>query len=222
MTGDETPPEQMTAAEVDWADVERRGRWHNWLALPAVPLFFGAVVLLTGKYAFWEGSAAWLAVGAFIVFAVVMQVLSLAVPRMRTRAAESFRIQYALRHRIDPGPDLRDKTDRYAAQMAGNAWIVWLFPWWPVALLFTARWDSPARTVSAVVVIVACAVAITVWWRRQTGAARRWVADPPGPARELAAPGRWARWLSGRHLLWLMLGIVVATAAVTAVLVAVG
>jgi hypothetical protein len=211
----------MTAPDVDWAEVERRGRRSNWLALPAVPLFFGAVVLLTGKYAFWEGTQAWLAVGAFVVFAVVMQVLSMVVPRFRARAGASFRIQYALRHRVDPGPELREKADRYAAQMAGNSWIAWLFPWWPIALVLTARWDAPARAVPSALVIVACVVALTVWWRRQTGAARRWVADPPGPARELAAPGRWARWMSGRRLLWLMLGVVVATAASTAVLVAV-
>jgi hypothetical protein len=209
----------VTTADVDWADVERRGRRQNWLALPAVPLFFGAVVVLTGKYAFWEGSDAWLAIGAFVVFALVMQLLGVLVPRFRARARESLRIQYALRHRVDPGPELREKTDRYAGQMAGNAWIVWLFPWWPISLLITARWDSPAWAVPAAVVIVACTAAITVWWRRQTGAARRWVADPPGPARELTAPGRWARWTSGRRLVLLMLGVIAVAVAFTAVLV---
>jgi hypothetical protein len=182
-------------------------------------LFFGAVVLLTGKYAFWKGADAWLAVGGFVVFALVMQLLGLVVPRFRTRARESFRIQYALRQSVDPGRELREKTDRYAGQMAANAWIAWLVPWWPITLLFTARWDAPARTVPSAVVIVACAVAITVWWRRQTGAARRWVADPPGPQREMPPPGRWARWASGRRLAWLMLGIVAFAGASTALLV---
>jgi hypothetical protein len=74
--------------------------------------------------------------------------------------------------------------------------------------------------VPGAVVIVAAVVAITVWWRRQADAARRWLAEPPGPARTTPAPRRWETWMSGRRLLWLMLGVAAVTLVSTAVLVA--
>jgi hypothetical protein len=210
----------LTDADVDWAEVEQRGRRLNWLALPAVPLFFAAVVLLTGGYAFWEGAAAWTAVGVFMLFAVVMQALGLAVPRFRARARQSLRIQYALRHRIDPGPELRETTDRYAGRMAANAWFVWLLPWLPVSFLLNGRWDSLGRAIPSALVIVGCAVALVLWWWRQGKAARQWVADPPGPPREMPPPHRWERWTTGRRLVWLALGVVAVMIGSTAVLVA--
>jgi len=197
--------------DVDWAGVERRGRRRNWLALVVVPLFFGAVVLLTGKYAFWEGSHAWWAVGGFVVYAAVLQVLSVATPRLRARTGQAFRIQYALRHGVDPGPELREKTDRYARRMAGNGWLAWLFPFTPIGFLLGGRWNRPLLAVPAAIVLVAAAAAVLLWWRRQAAAARCWAEDPPGPERELPPLGAWERWLTGRRFMWLLLGFVVVT-----------
>jgi hypothetical protein len=203
--------------DVDWTAVERRGRRLNWLALAAIPVFFGALVVLMGRFAFWEGSSAWLAVGAFVLYALVLQVLSAAVPRLRARTGQAFRIQYALRHRVDPGAELRAKTDSYARRMAANGWLAWLFPCTPIGFLLGARWDRPLLAVPAASVVVAAAVAVLLWWRRQAAAARRWVADAPGPDRNFPPLKAWERWTSGRRLLWMMLGFVLLAVLVSTV-----
>jgi hypothetical protein len=205
--------------DVDWAEVERRGRRLNWLALLAVPAFFAAIVLLTGKYAFWEGRSAWLAIGVFVLYAVVMQVVSVAVPRFRARTAQAYRVQYALRHHVDPGPDLREKADRYAQRMASMGGMVWLFPIAPLSFVLNGQWDRPQLAVPAVLVLVAGVVALVLWWRRQTDASRRWVQAPPGPERAMAPLKAWERWLTARRFVLLMVGLVVVTALVTAGLV---
>lgn len=194
--------------DVDWAEVERRGRRLNWLALFAVPAFFSADVLLTGGYAFWKGGGAWAAVGAFALYGLVMQALSVAVPRFRARTGQAFRVQYALRHRVDPGPELREKADRYARRMAGNGWLVWLFPFLPLSFLPNGHWDRPLQAVPSAVVIVGCAVALMLWWRRQAAAAARWLADRPGPERDLPPVTRYERWFTGRRFIWLIIALV--------------
>ena len=194
--------------DVDWGEVERRGRRNNWFALFAVPAFLGAVVALTGKYAFWEGGKAWLVVAAFFAFGLAMQALNAVTPRLRARSGQAFRIQYALRHRVDPGPDLRDKADRYARRMAGNGWLVWLFPFLPLSFLVNGHWDRPLQAVPSAIVIVGCAAALMLWWRRQAAAAARWLADRPGPERDLPPVTRYERWSTGRRFIWLMIALV--------------
>jgi hypothetical protein len=204
----------MTEQTVDWARVERDGFRRNWLALLGVPAFFGAVVALTGRYAFWAGSRAWLVVAALVAFGLAMQAVNTARPRLRARAAESFRLQYALRHRIDPGPDLRGKLDRYARRIADLSWITWLVPFLPVTFLLQGRWHRPLVAVPAAVVLLGFTAAIVLWWRRQTAAGRRWVDDPPGPDRDPPPLHRWERRLSGRRLMWILLGMLVLAAVV--------
>jgi hypothetical protein len=188
--------------DVDWAEVERRGRRLNAVALLALPTFFAAIVLLTGGYAFWTGSVAWVAVGVVVLYVVVIQALSVAVPRFRARTGPGLRIQYALQHHIDPGPELRGKTDRYARRMAGNRWFAWLFPALPLSFVLDGRWDRPLQAVPAAFVLVGFAVGVMLWWRRQAVAGARWVADMPGPVRELPPPSRWERMLTGRRVGW--------------------
>jgi hypothetical protein len=200
--------------DVDWGEVERRGRRNNWFALFAVPAFLGAVVALTGRYAFWEGGKAWLVVAAFFAFGLAMQALNAVTPRLRARSGQAFRIQYALRHRVDPGPDLRDKADRYARRMAGMGWMAWFFPFAPVGFLIQGRWDHPLLAVPATVVLGGCVLALVLWWRRQTAAARRWVDDLPGPGREIPPLGRWERWMTGRRLMCIILAVVGFAAAI--------
>jgi hypothetical protein len=207
------------APDVDWTEVERRGRRWNWLTLPLVPAFFGAVVLLTGGYGIWEGRAAWLVVGCASAFFLVVHTISVSTARLRARTGQGFRIQHAVRHRVDPGPDLRTRTDLYARRMAGSGWFVWLFPFLPVSFLLQGRWDRPLLSVPAAVVLVSAVVAFTLWWRRQVAAAGRWMADPPGPEREFPPPKAWERWLTGRRFLWLLLGFLLVNALVVVVLV---
>jgi hypothetical protein len=203
--------------DVDWAQVERRGRRLNWVALLALPAFFAAIVLLTGGYAFWTGGVAWMAVGVVVAYALLLQALSVAVPRFRARTGQGFRIQYALQQHLDPGPDLREKTDRYARRMAGTGWFAWLFPILPLSFVLDGTWDRPLRAVPATVVLFGCAVAMTLWWRRQAAAAARWCADVPGPVRELPPPSRWERMLTGRRVAWTIGALLVLGFALGAV-----
>ena len=202
--------EQAAApAAVDWTAVERRGRRWNWLGVLPLAGFFAAVVLLTGKYAFWEGSAAWVAISVFPVVVLALQLIKRASPRVRARSAEGLRMQYALRHHVDPGPGLRERTDVYARRMAGNGRLGWLLPFTPVGFLLQGRWDHPLLAVPSAFVVVAAVVALMLWWRRQTVAARQWWTDPPGPARDIAPPSRWERWIFGPRLGWVLIAIVV-------------
>jgi hypothetical protein len=57
--------------------------------------------------------------------------------------------------------------------------------------------------------LVAGVVAWALFLRRVHGTARRWVADPPGPPRQLPAPRPWERWLYWWPFLWVMLALVV-------------
>ena len=203
--------------DVGWAEVERRGRRWNWLALPLLPAFLGAIVGLTGGFGFWEGRSAWVALGLYALAFVVLQVVAVALPRLRTRQGQGYRIQYALRQHVDPGPDLRETTDVYARRMAGNGWMAWLFPFVPVSWLLAGQWDRPWVAVPSALVLVGCALAMTLWFRRQASAARRWVEDPAGPDRVGPEPKNWERWLFGRRLLWLMLGLFLITTVLAAV-----
>jgi hypothetical protein len=190
--------------DVDWAEVERRGRRRNLLRFVIVPAFFGATVLLTGRYALWENTAAWMGLAGFLVLVLGAAAASIASPRLRARAAESFRIHYALRQRIDPGPELREKTDVYARGMAVTGWLGWAFPLVLVTYFVLARWDRPSLAVPSALVLVAAVVAYILWWRRQAEASRRWVEDPPGPRRRVPPPTWFERGFTGRGLMWVL------------------
>jgi hypothetical protein len=150
--------------DVDWAEVERRGRRRNLLGFVIVPAFFGGTVLLTGRFAFWEGAAAWVALGGFLVLTLGVAVVMLATPRLRARTGESVRMQYALRHHVDPGPDFRERTDAYARGMAVTGWLGWAFPLVLVTYFVQAQWDRPLLAVPSALVLVAAVVAYVLWW----------------------------------------------------------
>ncbi|MGY1847149.1 hypothetical protein [Blastococcus sp. SYSU DS1021] len=97
---------------------------------------------------------------------------------------------------MDPGPGLRERADVQARYQAGVGWLVWVLPAGPAALLPGARWDRPVSTVPAALLVAGGAVGLTVWWRRRVAWARRWLADPPGPPREVPPPGRAERWFT--------------------------
>jgi hypothetical protein len=193
---------------VDWDEVERRERrsgWPSYLVLTAV---FVAITLLTGGFAFWKGRAGWVAVGVFVAAMALAQVVFVLRARSGQRA-RMLRFRYALRHRVDPGPDVREKVDVAARQLAGMGGLWWIFPLGPAGLLLGGRWDRPLLSVPAALVLVGATVGLAVYWRRMTAAARRWVADPPGPEREVPPPTRRERLTTGRGLTWLFVGMLV-------------
>ena len=203
----------MTSTDVDWDEAERHGRRTDLLAAPLFGLLFASMVLLNGgEFAFVGGTAAWLVAAVPVLVVLLIIALQQTVTSMRARAAAGHRLQYALREHVDPGPQLRTRLDVHARYLASVSWSVWVFPLPVVVLLLAARWDRPATTVPAAAVLLVLTIAFAIYWRRMILAAQRWVADPPGPPREVPPPGRAERWTTGLRPLIVIAGIVGVTA----------
>ena len=137
------PPMSGPVEQVHWSEVERGARRSALWAIVGFVAFFVSQALLTGGFAFWEGRAAWIAVGLFVAVGVVVQVVVVLRSRTSERAARSLRFRYALLHRVDPGPGVREKVDVAARQLSTVGWLWWVFPLTPVSFLLQGRWDRP-------------------------------------------------------------------------------
>ena len=199
----------MTAPteDVDWAAVERGRRGPAVLAVVAIAALLGSMVALQGGYAGFEGAAGWVAVGILAALGVVGALVARAWPGSGARIVRARRVQYALRHHVDPGDPLRSEVDVAARRLIRVRWAVWYSPLVVVALLAGAQWERPAVAVPAALVLVGLVVAWAVVTRRQVQAAQRWTADPPGPPRELPGPSAVKRWTSPGRLLLTCLGV---------------
>lgn len=198
------------AGEIDWDEAERRERRHDLLGLPGIAAFFVGMVLVTGGVGFLTGGAAWAVVGGVLAFIVLMTAASQLIPRLRANTSGGYRIQIALSQHIDPGPEWRARTDRQARYLAGVTWLRWAAPIAPLAFLLDGQWDRPVAAAAGTVLLVGAVSAWMLWWRRRVLAARRWLADPPGPAREALPPTTAERWLTGRRGLATIVGSALA------------
>jgi hypothetical protein len=194
-----------TARETDWAAVEHRARRADLLTLTVLGAWFASVTALTGRFVV-AGAGRWWVVGGVLVLMSVLLVLQRQVPRLRRSAELGHRVQFALRHHVDPGNGAREKADTGARRLARLRWVVWLSPVVALAVLAGGRWDQPAVAVPAALVFLAVVTAGVVHVHRQVREARRWVADPPGPAREVAPPSRLESWTTGRRA-WIVVGV---------------
>jgi len=200
----------MTAPteDVDWAAVDRRGRRLPWLAVPAFALF----ALAYGSASTWgtalHGTLLW----ALPLLAVVVLASVALVGRRtgrRAKAVDAQRIQYAVRHHTDPGPELRERTDQQATHFARLPWLGAAYPLLALTFALNADWDHAVSTAVAVAVVAAFFLGLAGWWTVQARAARRWLADPPGPARVVdpdPSARRW-RWLGIVAVTCLALGL---------------
>lgn len=202
------------APDVDWAAVERRAARRSALAVLPFTAVLAALVVVSGRFVFWEGAAAWTALGIWAALALVGYLVAPRLSGDPLRLARAVRIQYAVRNRVDPGPELRTRADVQARYLAQTTWLFWLLPVTPIGLVLGADWERPYATVPAVLVIVGAALWFAWWWRRETAAAQRWVDDPPGPPREPPPLSRRERWLSRRRVLgFIAIGLVAAVVA---------
>jgi hypothetical protein len=199
-------PMSAPAAGIDWDDAERHERRRDLLLAPGLVAFFVGLVLLTGGFAFATGGAAWAVVGALLAFVLLMSAASHLSPRLRARNAPGYRIQAALRLHADPGPGLRSRADQQALYLAGSGWVGWLIPFGPLGVLIGGQWERPVTAATGAVLVVGAAAAGTRWWRGRVRAARRWLADPPGPSREAPTPTRRMRWVTGRRAVLTIVG----------------
>ena len=194
-----------TTPDVDWAAVEERARRRELLTVPLLAAWFGSWAAVTGRFILWEGPGAWWAVTAYLVGFVVLLAAQRRVPRLHRNAVLGHRIQHALREHVDPGPEARGRTDVFARRQARLQWVVWMSPLIVIGVLAGGRWDRPGIAVPGAVVFVAVTAAGVRMLHRQFRDATRWVADPPGPERDVAPPTRLDTWTSGRRL-WLLAG----------------
>ena len=197
-----------TTPDVDWAAVEQRGRRVDLLAMAAVVAWFGSMAALTDGLFGWSGTGARWVVAGYVALFVLLMVLQRTVPALRRNVVVGRRVQYGMQHHVDPGPGAREKADLYARRQARLGWVVWTSLLLPVAVLANGRWDRPAVAVPAALVFLTVTAAAVLHVHRQVRWAQRWVADPPGPAREVPAPTAVDRWTSGRRLLLAGLGVV--------------
>ena len=194
-----------TTPDVDWAAVEQRGRRQELLIVPLLAAWFGSWAAVTGRFIGWEGAGAWRALAAYVVAFLVLLAVQRRMPRLRRTAAVGQRVQYALRHHVDPGPDVRGRADVFARRQARLRWVVWASPLAPLAVLAGGRWERPELAVPGAVVFVAVTAVWARFLYRQWRDAVRWVADPPGPVRDVPPPTPVEIWTGGKRL-WLVVG----------------
>ncbi|WP_369254595.1 hypothetical protein [Geodermatophilus amargosae] len=184
-------------------DAEQRARRSAFL-LPALVLGLGVPrMVLTGEYAGLHGDLAWTVLVAVAVLTAAVPLLAPLVPALERRAADTARLHVALHTHTDPGPRLRERLDLAARRVVRLHWVGRFVPVLPLVLLLQADWDRPGAVPAAVAVVGGYAV-LRSWHQRQTLAAARWVAEPPGPLREVPPPSWWEPWLGGRRLLGLV------------------
>ncbi|MGY1621220.1 hypothetical protein ACI789_03360 [Geodermatophilus sp. SYSU D00965] len=208
--------------DVDWAEAERGQRRLDLLAAPVLVAFLAGIVLLTGGFGLWTGGSAWVAVGSVLALAG-MAAAAQSGPRARARRSAAYRVQVALRSHVDPGPAVRARVDGQARYLVEVRWAGWCLLLGPLGLLVAGQWDRrPVLAAVGAVLVVGVAAGYTRWWWVRVADARRWLADPPGPAREAPPPTTAERWLTGRRalllfpgllLLVLLLGLAVALAS---------
>ena len=140
---------------------------------------------------------------------------------VRTGRTDRYRALHALLAHVDPGPGLRTQSDELARQQAPNRRYFWLIPGALLVQAVPGRWDEPMVALPAAAVLVASLLPFTVHQYRLGRAAKRWLDDPPGPARD--ADRGWVRpprttWASSRGQVTLL---VVAVLALLALVIAV-
>jgi hypothetical protein len=167
---------------IDWtAGVRRERRREGWgLFLTALAV----VAVLLVRFDPTSPDERGFVIGfAVFVLALALGAATWFVAGVRSGRTDRYRLFYALREHVDPGPGLRARADDVARQQKLNRWGAWLAPLALALQLVEGRWDEPAIAVPGTVVFAVCVLTI-VWWQQRLGAAaHRWLRDPPGPSR---------------------------------------
>lgn len=194
---------------VDWDGVLRRSGRRQRLALPVVALWVWALATADPTF---DWNSGWVRgyvvlIGVGLVVVLIANGLS---PRVRQRDMDGRCAMYGIWHHVDPGSPSRTTADRSARYFAATRWLAWCFPFGGLALpISILDGDLSAVTLVAGAVLSLTGIAYGTWHWRCGTAARRWLADPPGPARAIPPPTRLERWVSPRRLLPLLVGLLV-------------
>ena len=105
--------------DVDRAAVERRARWQPCLLPPVLAgMTAASLVLMSGSSPVLLGPVGWSIVVVVAVAAAVAVRVGERRPDQQRRAAEARRVDHAVTARVDPGPGLRERTDRQAQHLS--------------------------------------------------------------------------------------------------------
>ncbi|SDF82475.1 hypothetical protein SAMN05660662_3517 [Blastococcus aurantiacus] len=165
------------------AKVAERAR-HNLrvVALGLSSLSVG-FVLLRFDPARWSAEG-WTTAAAFAALLGAIVWLAFGTAAGRRRERSRLIAEYAVVHHVDPGPGRRAPADRQAQQMAREwTWLL-LLPLFLAPQLALASWERLATAVPGAVLVSIGCVVLLADKLRLTRAARRWLADPPGPPRD--------------------------------------
>lgn len=83
------------------------------------------------------------------------------------------RDRYAIRHHVDPGPELLEAADAYREQNTLTPWVPWLQPLIWLPQLARGRSGGPGAAVPGAVLLVSGLVGVLMWldgWSRRAGA----------------------------------------------------
>jgi hypothetical protein len=167
--------------------------------------WFGAVLLRSDDA--FSGTVDRILLAGYVAVLLAGLALPRAVPAWRRSALQLA----AMREHRDPGPELREGTDAVARQYAGQRWTVWVWPFLALVQVPSIDWGNPVRAVVATVLFTASGVTMALWNRRLVTAARRWLADPPGPHREPVPPAAPREvWATGGRLALVVIAALVA------------
>ena len=172
--------------QVDWDAAVRRERRRDAVAvLPLIGWAAGLVLLRRNWVSADHALTVALVVGAGLGLLGLLVTFG-----VRTAWSDGYRMKYAIRERVDPGPGLRTRTDQLAEKQSWR-WYRWAVPFYALSVFARGRWDVPGLAVPGAVLLVISAATVAVWAERSAKAANRWLADPPGPPREPEQPSRW-------------------------------
>ena len=169
-------------ADVDWAAGVRRERRREAATFVLATTAVVAVLLVRFDPASPDDQGFVVAAG-LVLLATAVGAAAWFVAGIRAGRTDRYRLFYALREHLDPGPGLRAQADDLARRQKSQRWLAW-FPSAALAIqLAPGRWDEPAVAVPGTVVFAVCALALVRWQQRLGVAAYRWLGDPPGPSR---------------------------------------
>jgi hypothetical protein len=164
---------------VDWEVAFRRERRRDAVRVLPVIGWAAGVVLLHRN---WVSPDLAPRIALVVGAALGLVVLGLTVG-VRSIRTDFYRMQYAIRELVDPGPALRARTDRLAEKRSWR-WYRWGIPFWVLYACLRGRWDMPSLAAPGAALLLVSGAAAALSMRRLAAAADRWLESPPGPPRE--------------------------------------
>ena len=168
--------------QIDWSAGVRRERRREAEGFLLLVAALGALVVVLLDLSSGEDRDVAIVVAAGLALTVVGAAAWFTAGLLGGRT-DRYRAAYALVEHLDPGPGARGPADRLARRHAESRRRAWTLPVVGVYAVISGRWDHLVTTLPATVVIALC-LGLAAWRLHGTGtAARRWLADPPGPPR---------------------------------------